>query len=124
MIAEGYFGQIKNYPETDWLICVARKYPWFVKRNVMGHLPSLAPSKELLADWKAGNIDWDTYDSRFRLEIGEAGQSISDLAYVGIKHEQGETVRLMCWEKNPPCHRFILLDMLSEFTVVPKPRGE
>ncbi len=113
MITEGYFGQAKNYPETDWLICIARKYPWFIKRDRMGYLPSLAPSEELLGDWKTGGLGWEAYEGRYRREIEESAQATSDIAWIGIKDCQGETVRLMCWEKNPPCHRFLLLDIIQ-----------
>ena len=112
MITEGYFAKVKDYPETDWLLCVSLKYPWFVKRDRMGHFDRLAPSKALLSDWKSGGISWEDYEKRFREEMTHMAPE-RDLAYLGLKDAHGETVRLLCWEKNPPCHRFILLDMIQ-----------
>jgi len=113
MIVGGYFAQIKNYPETDILICVARKYPWFVKKGMMEHNRILAPSPELLADWKKGTT-WEEYEKRYRFEMlstakpAGAFRDLRDLA-------KNRVVRLLCWEKKPPCHRFILLDLLKEY---------
>ena len=78
----------------------------------MIHFPSLAPSQELLDDWKTGGLGWEAYESRYRKEIEESAQARRDIAWIGIKDCQGQTMRLMCWEKSPPCHRFILLDIV------------
>lgn len=112
MIETGYFAQIKNYPETDWLICISLKYPWFVKKEKMSHMPSLAPSQELLDDWKSGSITWNEYEDRYKHKILETVSAHRNIMWIGLKDAQGETVRLMCWEKNPPCHRFILKDLI------------
>ncbi len=114
MITEGYFGNIKNYPETDWLLCISRKRPWFIKKDKMSHFPSLAPSQDLLDDWKTGGLGWEAYEMRYRREIESSEQAKRDIAWIGIKDCQDEAVRLLCWEKSPPCHRFILLDIISE----------
>jgi len=116
MIVEGYFAKIKDYPETDWLLCVSQKWPWFVEKDKMSHFISLAPSQNLLDDYKAGGLSWETYKQRFRAEIEVSPQARKDLAWIGIKDTQGETIRLLCWEKNPPCHRFILLDIIQSLT--------
>ena len=116
MITEGYFGNLKNYPKTDWLICISRRWPWFVKKNKMSHLQSLAPSQDLLDDYKTGALDWEIYEKRYRAEIESREQARKDIAWIGIKDCQGETIRLMCWEKTPPCHRFILLDIIQSLS--------
>lgn len=115
MITEGYFGNLKNYPDTDKLVCVSRKYPWFIKKERMEHIKNLAPSPSLLDDWKNEYITWEEYETRFRDAVLTHTHSIGELQYLEIISKE-KTVRLMCWEKNPPCHRFILLDIFSEFT--------
>jgi len=114
MIETGYFAKIKTYPETDWLLCVARKYPWFVKQGKMTHMIELAPSNELLKDWKEGSITWEEYEERYRSELSSSSLARNGIAWIGLKDAQGETVRLLCWEKEPPCHRFILKDMIVD----------
>lgn len=110
-VKEGYFANIKNYPPNELFAIVSRKYPWFVKR-LYKHYVELAPSKELLKDWKEANISWEEYEKRFRLEMqnAESQTIIDDLAWAS----QYDTFRLLCWEKEPPCHRFILIDLINE----------
>jgi len=108
MIETGYFGQKKNYPESDVLVCVARKFPWFIDRLDMVWLSELAPSQDLLDDWKQKEITWDTYTERF---IKEMDQPLKQKAIRSLRRDD-ITYRLMCWEKTPPCHRFILKDLI------------
>ncbi|MHA1288103.1 MAG: DUF488 family protein, N3 subclade [Candidatus Thorarchaeota archaeon] len=112
MIETGYFAKIKEYPETDWLLCVARKYPWFVKQGRMTHMMELAPSDELLNDLKNNKITWEEYEQRYREELENSDWAKHSISWIGLKHAQGETMRLLCWEKEPPCHRFILKDII------------
>jgi uncharacterized protein YeaO (DUF488 family) len=110
-VEEGYFGNLKNYPENELFVVVSRYYPRWLKKGLPFH-PELAPSKELLADWKAGSISWEVYEKRFREEMKEekSVESIDDLAWAS----QYDVFRLLCYEKEPPCHRFILIDLVNE----------
>jgi len=66
MLKEGYIGKWKKYPKDEVKIRVAR--------------PSvLAPSKELLKDWKEGEIDWAGYERRFRVEILNNPKAVAKL---------------------------------------------
>lgn len=96
---EGYIAKWKEYPKDEVKIRVAR--------------PSvLAPSKELLRDWKEGKIDWGGYEKRFRKEILDNPRAMAKLREIKKLAEERD-VRLICYEKNPPCHRFILIDLIS-----------
>ena len=112
MIETGYFAKIKDYPETDVLVCVSRKYPWFVERLRMVWLSELSPSEELLDDWKSKEITWETYTKRFMKEMEH---TLKQKAIRSLRRDD-MTYRLMCWEKNPPCHRFILLDIIQSLS--------
>lgn len=112
MIETGYFAKIKNYPETDTLICVSYKYPWFVKRGTMQHLPRVAPEPKLLYEWKNKEISWEDYTRVYKTFLEYDFGALSEMKYLVELSKQGKTVRLLCWEKNPPCHRFILQDMI------------
>jgi len=109
-IKEGYFANFKNYPPNEMFIVVSRKYPWFLRKG-LSHHPELAPSQKLLDDWKHG-IPWNEYSVRFRTEMQqeESQKTIDDLA----RASQYDTFRLLCYEKNPPCHRFILIDLINK----------
>jgi uncharacterized protein YeaO (DUF488 family) len=98
-LLEGYIAQWKNYPKDEIKVRVAR--------------PSmLSPSKDLLKDYKEGLIDWGSYQVRFTKQIRE-----NPMAMIALRHyaviSKTQDIRLICYEKNPPCHRFILMDMIN-----------
>ncbi len=111
MILEGYFGNFKNYPENEVSIVVSRYYPRFLGKGLRFQ-PELAPSKELLADYKTGELSWEDYEERFREEMKNENskQAIDYLAWAS----QYDTYRLLCYEEKPPCHRFILIDLINQ----------
>lgn len=113
MIETGYFAKIKDYPEDDVLICVSRKYPWFVERLRMVWLSELAPSQALLEVWKSGRISWEEYIIQYEIEMMHP---LKQKAIRSLRRDD-MTYRLMCWEKNPPCHRFLLESMIVEAEV-------
>jgi len=99
MLKEGYIGKWKKYPKDEVKIRVAR--------------PSvLAPSEELLKNWKEGKIGWAEYERRFRKEILSKPEAVEKLREIKKLAEEKD-VRLICYEKNLPCHRFILLDLTN-----------
>jgi len=97
VLKEGYIGNWKNYPVDEIKVRVAR--------------PSiLGPSKGLLEDVKDRKIGWVEYERRFRAEILANPKALEKLREIKKLAEQKD-VRLICYEKNPPCHRFILMDL-------------
>ena len=95
----GYIAKWKNYPEDEVKIRVAR--------------PSiLSPSKQLLHDYKEMGISWDEYTERFIEEIVNSPNALEKI-YKIVELLKTQNVRLICYEKNPPCHRFILFDMIN-----------
>ncbi len=110
----GYFAVIDNYPHPEWKACVSLKYPWFDGRDKMFNYPELAPSKKLISDWREDIIDWEESEMHYRAEITSNEESLSALHYL-IYLSYHTVVRVMCWEKNPPCHRFIIDDMVQEY---------
>ncbi len=100
MILEGYIANWKNYPKDEIKIRVA--------------IPSvLSPNKELLKDYKEGKINWKTYEERFKKEIEKNPKAIKKLREIK-KLSETKNVRLICYEKHYPCHRFILIDLIKE----------
>jgi len=74
---------------------------------------TLAPSRELLKDYKSGKIDWPEYERRFREEVPKTSfekkmKLLSALA-------EGKEIVFVCTEENteyPHCHTWILLEYL------------
>ncbi|KXA89184.1 hypothetical protein AKJ62_03590, partial [candidate division MSBL1 archaeon SCGC-AAA259D14] len=82
----------------------------------------LAPSEELLSDYKEleekhGNR-WEAwnrccYESRFKEEMRRE-ESQKRIREIAERVAGGEKIRLICYEKNRPCHRFILKQLVGE----------
>lgn len=117
MLKEGYIAKWKEYPKDEIKIRVAR--------------PSiLGPSSKLLADFmerkkfweskglselearKKAGIDVD-YENRFRKEILSNPKAVEKLREIKRLAETKD-VRLICYEKKPPCHRFILMELIED----------
>ena len=115
MIRQGYFAKHRTYPTDELKICVSHSWPRFVLRDQMTHMPALAPSKQLLQDYKNKRITWNQYTERFIKEM-DTDNATAALLELMLKSNQGEDIRLLCYEKalNRQCHRFLLLDMLRE----------
>jgi len=73
--------------------------------------PELAPSWNLLNDWKDG-ITWEEYTRRFRAEILSRPNAVESMRFLASAERR---ITLVCFEKSPPCHRFLLLEWLPEF---------
>ena len=73
------------------------------------HLPDLAPTKELLDDYRKGRIDWNAYETRFldlmrRRRIEET-----------LSREVLDEGCLLCSEDQPHhCHRRLVAEYLHE----------
>ena len=95
-------------------LVVTRHYPRGIAQIHFDRwLPALAPSQELLLVWRCGLITWEEYTARFREEILGSPEAMAALRHI-VELSRTRDVWLICWEKGPPCHRFILLDMARE----------
>jgi uncharacterized protein YeaO (DUF488 family) len=76
------------------------------------HLKEVAPSVELLNDWKAGNISWAEYKSRYYIEMTQQQNKINEL----VKRANDKTITLLCFERedDPHCHRHLLKILIEE----------
>lgn len=89
-----------------------RDLAWLLKR-VCGidylAVPTLAPSKALLADYRAGSLDWDGYTRRYlaELESDHVAQAIAALGF--------DRACLLCAEDSPAqCHRRLAAEWLMQ----------
>jgi uncharacterized protein YeaO (DUF488 family) len=97
-------------------LIVTRHYPRGIARVHFDRwLPALAPSRELLADWKHGLITWPEYTARFREEILGSAEAMAALRHI-VEFSRTRDVYLICWERAPPCHRFLLMDLARELS--------
>ena len=100
MIYESYIAKIRTIPKAERFL---------VNRN-RGH-NELSPSQLLLKEYKEGRLSWDQFRSRFL--SGLTDQSWSTLDSLA-KRSFKENICLICYERDFPCHRFILLELLMD----------
>ncbi len=112
MIDTGYFAKIKSYPETDILIVISRFYPRWAPPGLL-FKPEFAPNALLLSDWKAGAITWPEYEERYRAQMGTPVLRRRIMAYAK-RVSSAQVHRFLCFEKEYPCHRFILKAIIEE----------
>jgi len=96
---------------------VTRYWPRRLSKNKLKlteWLHELAPSKELLRDWKKAGITWQEYELRYIAEMQNQQEPISRL--VGLSRKG--TITLLCFEKeaDPHCHRHLLKKMIETNT--------
>lgn len=76
-------------------------------------LKCLAPSRELLADYKRG-MSWDDYSKRYRFECLTSGGIKSALSSL-LSFTHGRDIVLCCYESpSMNCHRFLLADFIRD----------
>lgn len=102
MLKETYLANLATIPIEAERVRVAR--------------PSiLAPSKSLLADWKAKKISWAEYERRYKRQILSNPEAVKYMR--AIKELASKVdVYLYCYERQPPCHRFILIELINGLT--------
>jgi len=95
-------------------ILVAHYWPRGVSRERLSAqwLKDLAPSKELVSDWKKQRISWDEYTSRYHEEMRCQQGVIQELA---ARAKYG-TITLLCYERedDPCCHRHLLKKLIEQ----------
>ncbi|MFA4958132.1 MAG: DUF488 family protein [Candidatus Methanoperedens sp.] len=103
-LKETYFGNLGNVNKMD---------PGAVIIDVTRRAGSvLSPSWILLNAYKAKNIDWDGYVSRFVKEM-ENPVSRAEMLRIG-ELARTKDVFLVCFERVGHCHRFLLVDMINK----------
>ena len=79
--------------------------------------PEVEPDLATLDLYKRGLISWSRYEAAYlmKLEEREAIRWMRDIA----REAHSRDVVLVCFEKHPPCHRFVLARAISERFGVP-----
>jgi len=99
-ILEGYIAKWNEYPTDEVKVRVARPGPLGVPKKLW----QLAKDKK---------ITWEEYEMRYLVHVIMNDKARNKLLEVAQMLKEGKTVRLMCYEKNPPCHRFTLKNVLE-----------
>jgi len=96
-------------------ILVSRYWPRGLSKKRLSlteHLKDVAPSVDLLRDWKTGNISWAEYEKRYHQEMLQQREMIGELA----ERANSKIITLLCFERedNPHCHRHLLKRLIEK----------
>jgi len=90
-------------------ICVMRFVKSFCDYDEW--LRDLAPSIELLNDYRCRKIDWSEYERRYLLEMENKKELIKEFKK---RSDEGEVITLLCWERDDKfCHRRLLKNLIE-----------
>lgn len=107
-IFTSYYAKAARLSSKEYTFCsISRGIPvWFPYDLV--HLKHLAPSSQLLARYKKGEITWEQYESIYIKEMDLPHQVPFILERLNLIIKQyNKPIVLLCYEKDT-CHRFIL----------------
>jgi uncharacterized protein YeaO (DUF488 family) len=111
MLKETYIAkvaQIKSQNPNAIFIAVTRTSPRF---KYSKWLRSLAPSSPLLQAYRNGLVKWDNYVGLYKNEMNNEEAHADMLCIKELAKEND--VYLVCFEKEYPCHRFLLMEMIE-----------
>ncbi len=105
-------------------VLITRYWPRGVpKATVDEYLRVLAPTRELLQAFRAGELDWDTFRQRY-LEQMRAPEARADIQRLAEQAStQPTTIMCVCKDQDR-CHRTLLRDLITNSTMSPTDRSE
>lgn len=112
-----YFAKIKQ--GRGFKISVARFNPkWLDKNDIDNWFRDLAPSIDLLNDYKNNRISWEEYTERYNeyLSEGYITNPMINKMFHTIENilNNGEDVTIYCYEKSSDnCHRHLIGNIFS-----------
>jgi uncharacterized protein YeaO (DUF488 family) len=77
-------------------------------------LKDLGPTPDLLQALEARRISWLAFAGAYRTQLATVPASIVALATLRDLEQRSGRVTLFCHERQPPCHRFVLLEILQK----------
>jgi uncharacterized protein YeaO (DUF488 family) len=102
--------------ESDGTRILVTRYPVRFKKHkppfIMEWARDVAPSKELLHDWRNEKISWKQYTVRYHEEMSSQKEAIRDFA----SRASLDTITLLCFERedDPCCHRHLLKKLIEQ----------
>lgn len=114
----GYFARIKKYKELGlYPVSIARYNPKGINIFTWS---AVAPSEDILRDYKSGKTTEIEYDFRYRLQL-QNRNILEDLHFIDSKiPKEYNGIVLCCYEKSGTfCHRHILAEHIDEKFSIP-----
>ena len=115
MIRTSYFARVISEPLLrEWPVVVSANVPGYFREIPYTHAPLLAPTWELISDYKSGRCDIDQYIDRY-FDLVCKQRKLSAKKIVDII---GDNATLVCYEKvGDFCHRHLISDIINRSTL-------
>ncbi|MCL5069192.1 MAG: DUF488 family protein [Thaumarchaeota archaeon] len=95
-------------------VLVTRFWPRGVKKDrISVWIRDLAPSAQLLKSYKDGRVSWPTFVGFFKNELQDNQNARETIEYLKVR-ARNSSVTLLCYEREGPCHRFVLKEMIEQ----------
>lgn len=110
-----YISNIKNLTDEEQskVLNIAR----FFKSDKFRKDIRLSPSDELLKMYKAGIIDWDEFETEFKIQMS-GGLTLIALRELYKRLKSGEDIILVCYEKDYTyCHRRLIGEFMMQYDI-------
>ena len=119
-----YFGKVKKLPENIIPVSIAAITPrWFQGKSYK----QLAPTFELLNDWKIGAVTEEKYTERYnaQLERLDPKEVAEELKYflpaicvsAAFWEDPNLSIALLCYERDGFCHRHLAANWFTEYGI-------
>ncbi len=109
-------------------VLTMRKWPRGVRcSDIDVWMPSAGPSIELLTAFHMRSIVWEEFLTLYQVEQqnqrtccvmtyagGQVDYPYRSLDHLKLLEQQYGTVTILCWENGPLCHRYTLMELLTE----------
>lgn len=106
-------GDVDLVPRGSVRLFIARQPVRNMDKYGLHHVPTLAPSADLLWAYKDGKITWKDYVERYRVEMTSMRQMLDKI----YRQLEETPVALVCYCATAQCHRFLLGHFFEEIGV-------
>ena len=112
MIYSTYFAKLSKLPSSIIPVAICRVPPkWYGGKLYQ----KIAPSEQMLWEFKR-SMNLSRYEERYALEV-LYGLNAHEVANDLMRIAGSEDVAMVCFEKQPPCHRFWVNEWLNMFDI-------
>ena len=101
--------------EDGLRVLITRYYPRGTRKDHFDYwIQALAPSRELLFQYKEGRITWSEFKITFLSEVRDNKDSL-DAIHALNDYARSEKITLLCYERaGNPCHRHLVRDIIDD----------
>lgn len=101
-------------PGEGLRVLVMRTWPRGVRLDRVDlWLKELGPTPDLLRGLETRALSWLAFESAYLAQLTTRAETMEAVTVLRDLESRAGTVALLCHERQPPCHRFVLVKWLS-----------